>query len=146
MSIEAKLLTAIKTMAKSSIDSSSIICPLLITSTEVREAPAQINTAVAQPGSGAATPSGPCSTASDDSLQPGPQYLHKSMHQQPHGASTHTGGQSSPAGPVRLAHSKSLPLLEDIDGLTELQQQAADMLADVSSACCEIKCNLPREP
>jgi len=43
MSIEAKLLTAIKTMAKSSIDSSSIICPLLITSTEVREAPAQIN-------------------------------------------------------------------------------------------------------
>jgi len=102
-------------------------------------------TAVAQPGSGAATPSGPCSTASDDSLQPGPQYLHSSMHQQPHGASTHTGGESSPAGPVRLAHSKSLPLLEDIDGLTELQQQAADMLADVSSACCEIKCNLPRE-
>ncbi len=81
-------------------------------------------TAAAQPGSGAATPSRPCSTASDDSLQPGPQYVHSNMHQQPHGASTHTGGQSSPAGPVRLAHSRSLPLLED-----------------VSSACCEIKCN-----
>ncbi|KAL0052512.1 hypothetical protein WJX82_003279 [Trebouxia sp. C0006] len=87
-------------------------------------------TAAAQPGSGAATPSRPCSTASDDSLQPGPQYVHNNMHQQPHDALTHTAGQSSPAGPVRLAHSKSLPLLEDIDGLTELQQQAADMLAD----------------
>lgn len=94
-------------------------------------------TAAAQPGSGAATPSRPCSTASDDSLQPGPQYVHNNMHQQPHDALTHTAGQSSPAGPVRLAHSKSLPLLEDIDGLTELQQQAADMLADVSSASCE---------
>ncbi|DBA86194.1 TPA: hypothetical protein ACH3X1_005701 [Trebouxia sp. C0004] len=87
-------------------------------------------TAAAQPVSGAATPSRPCSTASHDSLQPGPQYLHSNVHQQPHGDSTHSGGQSSPAGPVRLAHSKSLPLLEDIDGLTELQQQAADMLAD----------------
>jgi len=94
-------------------------------------------TAAAQPGSGAATPARPCSTASDDSLQPGPQYVHNNMHQQPHGALTHTAGQSSPAGPVRLAHSKSLPLLEDIDGLTGLQQQAADMLADVSSASCE---------
>ncbi len=43
MSIEAKLLTPIKTMAKSSIHSSSIICPLLITSAEVREAAAQTN-------------------------------------------------------------------------------------------------------
>lgn len=64
------------------------------------------------------------------------------MHQQPHGALTRTAGQSSPAGPVRLAHSKSLPLLEDIDGLTELQQQAADMLADVSRVCCGIRCTV----
>jgi len=41
--------------------------------------------------------------------------------------------QSSPGGSVRLGHSKSLPLLEEFDGLTELQQQAADMLADVRS-------------
>ncbi|DBA73121.1 TPA: hypothetical protein ACH3X2_010057 [Trebouxia sp. C0005] len=94
-------------------------------------------TAVAQPRSGAATPARPCSTASDDSLQPGPQYLHSNVHHQPHGALTHTGGHFSPAGPVRLAQSKSLPLLEDIDGLTELHQQAADMLADVSSAYCD---------
>lgn len=46
MSIEAKLLIPIKTMAKSSIRSIrsiSIICPLLIISTEIREVPARTN-------------------------------------------------------------------------------------------------------
>jgi hypothetical protein len=49
MSIEAKLLIPIKTMAKSSIRSIrsirsiSIICPLLIISTEIREVPAHTN-------------------------------------------------------------------------------------------------------
>lgn len=43
MSIEAKLLIPIKTMAKSSVHSTSIICPMLSTSTEIREVPAQTN-------------------------------------------------------------------------------------------------------
>ena len=43
MSIEAKLLTPNKTMANSSIHSTSIMCPLLIASTEIRQVPAQTN-------------------------------------------------------------------------------------------------------
>lgn len=43
VSIEAKFLTPIKTMAKSSIRSISIICPPLITSTGIREVPAHTN-------------------------------------------------------------------------------------------------------
>ena len=81
-----------------------------------------------QPLSGATTPSAPRSTASDDSLQRGCQYSHNNLPQQQDVL------QLSPGGPVRLAQSKSMPILDEFDELTELQQQAADMLADVSSA------------
>ena len=79
--------------------------------------------------SGATTPSGPRSTASDESLHPGMNPTCGTLPQQVAGALLTDPAQLSPA---RLAHSKSVPLLDDFEGLTELQQQAADMLADVS--------------
>ena len=84
--------------------------------------------------SGATTPSGPRSTASDESLHPGIHYTYGSMAQAiaAHGSDA----KSADLSPARLAQSKSMPLLDDLEGLTELQQAAADMLADVSDFCC----------
>ena len=75
--------------------------------------------------SGATTPSGPRSSASDESLHPRIHYPYGSRPEQ---------GAADPLleEATALAHSKSMPLLDDFEGLTELQQQAADMLADVS--------------
>lgn len=102
--------------------------------------------AVAQPVSAATTPSRPCSTASEDSVPPGCHYTHTKVPQQPHGALPHEGQHSSPGDPARLPQSKSLPLLDDFDGLTELQQQAADMMAHVglpllcNHTACVVQC------
>lgn len=82
--------------------------------------------------SGATTPSGPRSSASDESLHPGGHYSHSGRPQQ--GAAGPLQQEASEQSPALLAHSKSLPLLDGFEGLTELQQQAADMLADVSVA------------
>lgn len=80
--------------------------------------------------SGATTPSGPRSTASDESLHPSLHCAGVTLPQQVAGSLLADPAQLSPA---RLAQSKSMPLLDDFEGLTELQQQAADMLADVSA-------------
>lgn len=102
--------------------------------------------AVTQPVSGASTPSRPCSTASEDSVPPGCHYTHTNVPQQPHGAPPHEGQHSSPGDPARLPQSKSLPLLDDFDGLTELQQQVADMMAHVgllllcNHTACVVQC------
>ena len=82
--------------------------------------------------SGATTPSGPRSTASDESLHPGIHYNYGNIPQQPAGLSPIHAAQLSPA---RLVQSRSLPLLDDFENLAELQSQAADMLADVRHAC-----------
>lgn len=82
--------------------------------------------------SGATTPSGPRSSASDESLHPGGHYSHSGRPQQ--GAAGPLPQEAAEPSPAQLAHSKSLPLLDGFVGLTELQQQAADMLADVSVA------------
>lgn len=80
--------------------------------------------------SGATTPSGPRSSASDESLHPSGHYSHGRRPQQ--GAAEPWLEEATDLSPAQLAHSKSLPLLDGFEGLTELQQQAADMLADVS--------------
>lgn len=80
--------------------------------------------------SGATTPSGPRSSASDESLHAGGHYSHSGRPQQ--GAAGPLLQEAAEPSPAQLAHSKSLPLLDGFEGLTELQQQAADMLADVS--------------
>lgn len=82
--------------------------------------------------SGATTPFGPRSSASDESLHTGGHYSHSGRPQQ--GAAGPLLQEASEQSPALLAHSKSLPLLDGFEGLTELQQQAADMLADVSVA------------
>ena len=78
--------------------------------------------------SGATTPSGPRSSASDESLHPSGHFSHGGRH----GAAEPLLEEATDLLPAHLAHSKSLPLLDGFEGLTELQQQAADMLADVS--------------
>ena len=81
--------------------------------------------------SGATTPSGPRSSASDESLHPSGHYSHGGRPQQ--GAAEPLLQEATDLLPAHLAHSRSLPLLDGFEGLTELQQQAADMLADVSN-------------
>lgn len=82
--------------------------------------------------SGATTPSGPRSSASDESLHPITHY--------PYGSRPHQGAagplledlETAELSPAHLGHSRSMPLEDGFEGLTELQQHAADMLADVS--------------
>ena len=80
--------------------------------------------------SGATTPSGPRSSASDESLHPSGHYSHGGRPQQV--AAQPLLEEATDLSPTHLAQSKSLPLLDGFEGLAELQQQAANMLADVS--------------
>lgn len=80
--------------------------------------------------SGATTPSGPRSSASDESLHPSTHYTYGSRPQRgPAGSLLQEAADLSPA---HLGQSRSMPLVDGFEGLTELQQQAADMLAGVS--------------
>ncbi|KAL3157768.1 hypothetical protein ABBQ32_012194 [Trebouxia sp. C0010 RCD-2024] len=77
--------------------------------------------------SGATTPSGPRSSASDESLHPSTHYTYGSRPQRgPAGSLLQEAADLSPA---HLGQSRSMPLVDGFEGLTELQQQAADMLA-----------------